>query len=418
MAFESSASLSIAKDFDTGAGIDNAPVQGIYLPSSGGGVIGGTATNPIRIDPTGTTSQPITAASLPLPAGAATAALQTQPGVDIGDVTINNGAGASAVNIQDGGNSITIDGLISAAQSGAWTVTANAGTNLNTSFLALESTQTDGTAKAINRGGAKGATTAADITSTAQGADHQALDIQIYHGGGAINPTSIRALTSSDTVTVVQSTAADLKMDLSGSAANSTAGLLSVKIDQTTDGTTNKVAATQATASNLNAQVVGNIANGSSDSGNPVKIGGVGRTTNPTAVSDGQRVNGFFDAAGKQVVIMNGPRDLRVEGEVALTATTAETTLIAAGGAGVFHDIEYLLITDTSVTGARLDFRDNTGGTIRFRVNTPGTGAIGTATFMPPRPVKQTTANKNWTVQSSASVTSIYVFYEAIKVVV
>lgn len=32
-----------------------------------------------------------------------------QPGVDIGDVTINNAAGASAVNIQDGGNSITVD---------------------------------------------------------------------------------------------------------------------------------------------------------------------------------------------------------------------------------------------------------------------------------------------------------------------
>lgn len=34
-----------------------------------------------------------------------------QPGVDIGDVTVNNGAGASAVNIQDGGNSITVDGV-------------------------------------------------------------------------------------------------------------------------------------------------------------------------------------------------------------------------------------------------------------------------------------------------------------------
>jgi hypothetical protein len=32
-----------------------------------------------------------------------------QPGVDIGDVTINNAGGAAAVNIQDGGNSITID---------------------------------------------------------------------------------------------------------------------------------------------------------------------------------------------------------------------------------------------------------------------------------------------------------------------
>jgi hypothetical protein len=70
----------------------------------------GVTAHPVRTDPTGTTTQPISAASLPLPTGAATAALQTQPGVDIGDVTINNASGAAAVNIQDGGNSITVDG--------------------------------------------------------------------------------------------------------------------------------------------------------------------------------------------------------------------------------------------------------------------------------------------------------------------
>lgn len=59
---------------------------------------------------------PVSAAALPLPAGAATAALQTQPGVDIGDVTVNNAAGAAAVNIQDGGNSITVDGPLTDAQ--------------------------------------------------------------------------------------------------------------------------------------------------------------------------------------------------------------------------------------------------------------------------------------------------------------
>lgn len=58
-------------------------------------------------------TQPVSAASLPLPTGAATAALQTQPGVDIGDVTVNNGAGAAAVNVQDGGNSLTVDGSVS-----------------------------------------------------------------------------------------------------------------------------------------------------------------------------------------------------------------------------------------------------------------------------------------------------------------
>lgn len=49
---------------------------------------------------------------------------QANSGVDIGDVTINNAAGASAVNIQDGGNSITVDGSVTVSG----TVTANAGT--------------------------------------------------------------------------------------------------------------------------------------------------------------------------------------------------------------------------------------------------------------------------------------------------
>jgi hypothetical protein len=52
--------------------------------------------------------------------------LGANSGVDIGDVTINNAAGASAVNIQDGGNSITIDGSIS-----------------NTSFEATQATATN-----------------------------------------------------------------------------------------------------------------------------------------------------------------------------------------------------------------------------------------------------------------------------------
>lgn len=107
---------------------------------------------PLRVDPTGTTNQPVVGtksndAGAPgatnlgvLPAVATTAApaytdtrqvalsldlagntrviAAANSGVDIGDVTINNASGGSAVNIQDGGNSITVDG----------TVTANGGT--------------------------------------------------------------------------------------------------------------------------------------------------------------------------------------------------------------------------------------------------------------------------------------------------
>lgn len=63
----------------------------------------------LPVDGSGVT-QPISAAALPLPTGAATAANQLP---NSHDVTIDNAAGASAVNIQDGGNSITVDGSIS-----------------------------------------------------------------------------------------------------------------------------------------------------------------------------------------------------------------------------------------------------------------------------------------------------------------
>lgn len=47
-------------DYDTGAGTQSLSVIGLALPASGGAVAGGTATNPLRIDPTGTTAQPVT----------------------------------------------------------------------------------------------------------------------------------------------------------------------------------------------------------------------------------------------------------------------------------------------------------------------------------------------------------------------
>jgi hypothetical protein len=151
-------------DYDTGAGTDTVAMLGIALPASGGAVAGGTATNPLKVDPTGTTAQPIT----------------------------DNGGNIS---IDDGGNSITVDGSVTVSG----TVTANIG---SVATLALDATLTAGTAKAIIRGGAKGGTAAADVTSTAEGADHQAVDVQLYHGGTAINPQTTRALTSSDVVTI------------------------------------------------------------------------------------------------------------------------------------------------------------------------------------------------------------------------
>jgi len=47
------------KDFDTGVGTEKVSVVGLALPAAGGSAIGGTAANPVRTDPTGTTTQPV-----------------------------------------------------------------------------------------------------------------------------------------------------------------------------------------------------------------------------------------------------------------------------------------------------------------------------------------------------------------------
>ena len=55
----------------------------------------GTAAHPVRIDPTGTTTRPVSAASLPLPTGAATAANQTTLGNQT--TKVNDGTNTAAV---------------------------------------------------------------------------------------------------------------------------------------------------------------------------------------------------------------------------------------------------------------------------------------------------------------------------------
>ncbi len=109
--------------------LTDAELRATPVPVSG--TVSATLSEPISVDDNGGSltvdgsvsvsnfpaTQAISAAALPLPTGAATSALQTQPGVDIGDVTVNNAAGAAAVNIQDGGNSITVDGSITASVS-------------------------------------------------------------------------------------------------------------------------------------------------------------------------------------------------------------------------------------------------------------------------------------------------------------
>jgi len=168
----------------------------------------------------------------------------------------------------------------------------------------------------------------------------------------------------------------------------------------------------QATASNFNAQVVGNVAHDAADSGNTVKVGGVARTAHPTAAAAGDRVDFYCDDLGRMVTTPFVPRDRVVHNRIALTSTS-ETTLIAAGGAGVFRDIVYLVCSNESATEVRIDIKDATAGTNRISIDLAADG--GGAVMPLPIPLTQAAANNNWTATLSSAVSTVYITAIAVE---
>ncbi len=97
--------------------------------------------------------------------------------------------------------------------------------------------------------------------------------------------------------------------------------------DGTNDGdvsTANGLPVKQATGEIF--EVGGDVAHDGVDSGNPTKVGGQARTTNPTAVADSDRSNFITDKLGKQVVV-GSIRDL----------SSTEITQLYNGGNGLSH---------------------------------------------------------------------------------
>ena len=196
-------------------------------------------------------------------------------------------------------------------------------------------------------------------------------------------------------------------VDIGDVTINNASGASAVNIQ---DGG-NSLTVDQATAANLNAQVVGEVAHDAVDSGNPQKMGGQARQTNPTAVADADRVNFIADDVGRQVVVLSGVRDLATDGGAITISTTTETTILAQV-ASTFLDLVLLIITNTSATATRVDIRDTTGGTVRFSV---AIAANGGAVIPFNVPLKQATVNTNWTAQLSTAVTDIRIMAQAVK---
>ena len=149
--------------------------------------------------------------------------------------------------------------------------------------------------------------------------------------------------------------------------------------------------------------ITGDVAHDAADSGSPLKVGGKAVVATPTKVAANDRVDAWFDLHGRQIVRQHGPRDRCVHNTITLT-TTGETTLLAAGAAGVFRDLVMLIVSNGSDVDQLIEIRDATGGTVRIPIHLATGGGGAVIPF--PVPVNQALAANNWTAKVSTAIGS------------
>lgn len=177
-------------------------------------------------------------------------------------------------------------------------------------------------------------------------------------------------------------------------------------------GSTTAVTGTVAVTESGTWNVGSSSATGAAVPANGFYSAALAKTSLPAAASDGNLTGNMADKFGRQVVLPNAIRDLVGSQTTTITASTSETTIITAGGAGIFLDLVSIFISNTSATPARVDIRDATAGSIIFQLYIPAGDMRGISLNVP---WPQTSANGNWTAQSSASVTDLRVSAHYIK---
>jgi hypothetical protein len=134
--------------------------------------------------------------------------------------------------------------------------------------------------------------------------------------------------------------------------------------------------------------VGGDVEHDGVDEGAPLKIGGRAAASAPSVVSAGDRVNAYFDTAGRQVVKLDAPHPAVAgsTGDVhAPSSNAAAVVTYAAAGAGVAHAISGMAWSyDLDPTGGSLKIEDGAGSTVfHVAVTSKGPGF-----FVFPQPKK------------------------------
>lgn len=261
-------------DLDSGGGTDDHGVVAIGLPNAGGHVVGGTAADPLRVDPTGTTAQPITDnngsitvdGAVSITGTVVVSSVSTTVVVDASGFTVPISPAGGSMSIDDGGGIITVDGVVDIQDGGGSITIDDGGTPLNVDTeLPASAALQDGTA---------------NPTCPAVGV--------FLHGWNAV---TWDRLLSSQTY--------GLEVDVTRLQGTISAG--------------------------------GNVAHDAADSGNPVKTGGkaINHGANPTAVAANDRTDHYTNRHGIPFVVGGHPNIITKEWH--FTAAQTNYALITVG---------------------------------------------------------------------------------------
>ncbi len=405
----------------------SAPIGGehlfpTYLVTSDATAIG--AANALHVQPGTGASWAITAASLPLPSGAATSAKQDSQTTHLATL-------AGAVT----GNEVQVDVLtmptVNVAQSGSWSVAvsssalptgASSAANQATIIAALSSidghvdgvegalTSIDAKITAVNTGAvvvASSALPTGAATAARQdtgNASLSSIDAKLPSLGQALAAASvpvvltaaqISALTPLSTVAATQSGTWTVGLSAGTNGigkltANSgvTIGAVEIAASQTLATVT-----TVSTVTTLTTLTGGGVAHDGVDSGNPVKIGYKASSSlaGATMVASGDRVDAVAGIDGAQIVRPHCGLEDIVSGVAAITDGSS-TSVIAAQGAGVKTYVTTVVVANSSATAVTVDIRDGAAGTVKLTLPVPANTAGVVLPLPVPLPFSANTA--------------------------
>lgn len=252
------------------------------------------------------------------------------------------------------------------------TVTANAGTNLNTSALALES-----------------------------GGNLAAISGTTYVNNGALSRfVGMGAWDANDTGTMKA-----LTCDVNGILFVANQGGFAVQAEQS--GTWNVATVTTLTG--------GGVAHDSADSGNPVKTGAraAGTLSNDTMVADADRADNVADLDGCLMVRSGFPLGDLISERVTDTSGTSTAFSNFGATASARNYVTSIVVYNSSATAGTIDFRDGTGGSVLYTVPIPATG--GAVICNGGVPLFRTTANTALAYDVSGALTTVTISLSGFK---